>query len=303
MMRNKSRHGLALRFLLFSAVLQMAVLLFGTCGALEGLLPFYARAVSDKVSLGDDSYTEFFPIRQYMAETSVDLIVIGVDYSYAETYALLMDLIVSMKNDVNIGTVFLDAETGSMGLLSSLITSRNEESRQTTLQQLKERFHCNDAFCEFVLELSRMKDGYPPQRQYTGGTTIAGEDGDSRWQQIMDSAHVYQKRTGRPVLIVTDAQNLRVNAELRVLLRESADLSSMCMQCHYNNAEQSGGARQPEVKLLEQGKMELFDELYSDAAKKADGQYPDFRFSDIYTTEISFLLYNCTSTSVKEAEP
>lgn len=301
-MSLKKKRKTALRFLLFAAVLQIALVLVCTCGALEQLLPVYVRAVSDKVTLGDDSYTDFFPIRQYMAEYPVDVIVIGVDFSYTETYSLLNDLIVSMKNDVNIGTVCIDAYPGTMGNLSALISAKEEDTRQNIIRQLKERQHCSDAFCEFALNLSRMKEEYPPQRQYSGGTAIAGEDGASLQKQLVASAAAYQNKTGRPVLILTDSDNLRVNAELRTILRESTDLSSMCIQCHYSSEEKPYREIQPEVKILEQEKMHIFDEFYSGAAKRADGHYPGFRFSEIYTTEISFLMYNCTPAETAGSE-
>ena len=301
-MKKKNRGKFVLRFLFAAVCVQMLMLLVCTCGALEKILPVYVRAVSEKVSLGDDSYTEFFPIRQYMAETSVDLIVIGVDFSYEETYALLTDLIVSMKNDVNIGTICIDSYPNTMGYISTLISAKDEENRQNILSHLKSISPCSDAFCEFVLELSRMKDSYPPQRQYTGGTAIGGSVEDSFMQQIIASAQVYKKRTNRPVLLITETQNLRVNAELRSLLRNTGDITSLCIQCHYSNSEKTPAERQPEVKLLQQQKLHLFDELYSDAAKRADGQYPDFRFSDIYTTEISFLMYECTPAEQNSTE-
>jgi len=301
-MSKKSGRLGVLRFLCLSAALQFLFLLFGTCGALERLLPVYIHAVSDNVSLGDDSYTEFFPIRQYMAETPVDVIVIGVDYSYAETYLLLTDLIAALKNDINIGTICVDAYPGTMGMSAVLLSARDEETRQNTTTQMKERFACSDAFCTFLMDLSRMKEEYPPQRQFSGGTMIAGSEGDSRWEEMVASLRVYKKRTERPVLLLTDTRNLRVNEELRTLLRDSSDLNSMCIQCHYSSETLQSGKKTPEVKLLEQGKMDLFDELYSDAAKKADGRYPDFRFSEIFTTEISFLMYNCTPDESVETE-
>ncbi len=299
-LRNKRKT--ALRFLLLAAVLQITFMLVCTCGALEQLLPVYVRAVSDKVTLGDDSYTEFFPIRQYMSEYPADVIVIGVDFSYTETYALLTDLIVSMKNDVNIGTVCIDAYPGAMGNLSALISAREEDTRQNIIRQLKERQHCSDAFCEFAANLSRMKEEYPPQRQYSGGTTIAGADDASLQAQLVASAEAYKTRTGRPVLLLTDSDNLRINAELRTILRESTKLSSMCIQCHYSSEKTPKRETQAEVKILEQNKMHIFDEFYSGAAKRADGRYPGFRFSEIYTTEISFLMYNCTPAETADAE-
>ena len=76
----------------------------------------------------------------------------------------------------------------------------------------------------------------------------------------------------------------------------------MCIQCHYSSEEKPYREIQPEVKILEQEKMHIFDEFYSGAAKRADGHYPGFRFSEIYTTEISFLMYNCTPAETAGSE-
>ena len=81
--------------------------LFFTTRALEKTFPLYVRGAAQNVTVGDNSYTEYFRLRNE-AENS-DIIVVGIDFTSPQTFDLLADMIVSLKHDANIGGVIIDA--------------------------------------------------------------------------------------------------------------------------------------------------------------------------------------------------
>ena len=83
----------AIRFVCIALAVQILLCLLWSPAALDKLFPLYVRAASDSVSVEDKSYTEYYPIRRRVSDEELRLIVIGADFSLAESYSLLPDLI------------------------------------------------------------------------------------------------------------------------------------------------------------------------------------------------------------------
>lgn len=299
--KEKRTKNTALRFLVLAAALQTLLCVFGTRGALEKVFPLYARMVANEVTPEDSSYTEYYPIRSRMTETAYDVIAVGVDFAYEETYTLLLDLVESLKNDINIGTVIVDAYSDTLGIVSSLISMEDEELRENYLTRLREREDCSDSFCDFVRQLCAVNASYPPQRKFSGGSLISASEEASYVEQIVSSVAIYREYSDRPVLVITDADNLLVHSEFRTEL-EKADLANFCLQCRYEESRPLLWGKTAAVYLLDSSELTLFDDLYAAASKMPDGQYPAYLFSELYSTDVSFLMYNCTAVQKKTAD-
>ncbi len=275
----------AIRFACIALAVQCLLCLVWSPTALDKLFPLYAYASSEPVDVSDKSYTEYYPIRRRATETELRLIVIGADFSCEESYALLLDLIAALKNDVNIGSILVDGEGGSAAA-ADIISAEDEESRQTLADELD----ASASYVRFLTDLNRMKADYPPQRQFVG---ISCETDKSDAKALLDAAEKAFSDTGRQVLLIVDTAMLDTDMPLRTGAEKWGDMS-LCIQCRYAEKFRMFSEKTPEIRIVDSDTLWIFDDLYRNAARKSDGQLPERLYSDLYSTDVSFLLYDCT---------
>lgn len=292
---EKRRMRAPLRFFAAAAAAQLLMSLLWSAPTLERIFPLCSRAVSETVTLGDRSYTEYYPIRCRVTEADVQLIVIGVDFSCAESYSLLTDLFTSLKNDVNIGTVLVDDRTVDTAAAAAVIDAEEPETRQAALAELA-LCGARAQYASFLETLSESKEDYPPSRRYVGGSLDVAEGADSYAQMLLYTAQTYYGESGRPVLAVIDTAYLQTDAGLRAYLAKNLP-QSLCIQCRYETRRSIFGESTPEIRIVDSADLVWFDDLYARAEMGADGRYRATSFSDRYSTEIYFTLYNGTAAT------
>ncbi len=275
----------AIRFVCIALAVQILLCLLWSPAALDKLFPLYAHAAAETVTVDDKSYTEYYPIRRRTADAALRLIVIGTDFSCAESYALLLDLIASLKNDVNIGSILVDG-AGGADAAAAVISAADEEACAACAEQIS----APAAYVEFLTALNRMKGDYPPQRQFAG---LGCDAGASREKSLLAAAEKAFAATGRQVLLIVDTAMLDTDAPLRLAAEKWGGMS-MCIQCRYAKKWQLFGERTSEILIIDSDTLWLFDDLYLNAARKANGLLPDRLYSEMYSTDVSFLLYDCT---------
>lgn len=275
----------AIRFVCIALAVQILLCLLWSPAALGGLFPLYMRAVAEPVTVDDKSYTEYYPIRRRTTDAELRLIVLGVDFASAESYDLLTDLIASLKNDVNIGSILVNG-TGGADAAAAVVSAADEESLEASAALVR----APAAYVDFLKELNRMNEDYPPQRQFAGLGCEAGAAGE---QALLSAAEKAFAATGRQVLLIVDTAMLDTEAPLRIAAEKWGEMS-VCIQCRYAKRWLPFREKTPEIMILDSTALWLFDDLYLNAARKADGQLPERLYSEMYSTDVSFVLYDCT---------
>ena len=275
----------AIRFVCIALAVQILLCLLWSPAALDKLFPLYVRAASEPVSVDDKSYTDYYPIRRRTSEAELRLIVIGADFSCAESYSLLPDLIASLKNDVNIGSILVDGEGGSAAS-AAIISAEDEES----LQFYTEDLAASASYVNFLTELNRMKADYPPQRQFIGIECTEEEDHAKALLAAVEKAY---SATGRQVLLIVDTAMLDTDTPLRIAADKWGDMS-LCIQCRCAKKFRPFREPAPEIRIVDSDTLWFFDDLYRNAARTSGGEFPKRLYSDLYSTDVSFILYDCT---------
>ena len=293
---RKGKHSVwyrAARFFLLAGAAQLFLLLAATPEGLSRLYPLAARAASVRVTTGDNSYTDYFPLRESLTEA--DFIVVGVDFSVEETYLLLTDLLAAMKNERNIGTVFVDYPNGGLNRVSAVISSATEEEREIALNAFREEPAAVRAFIE---RLRSMNDNYPPRRKYTGGTVLAPDGADFTAEMLRCAAET-RRRSGRPVLICTDTANLNAASGFRT----SAGRFSghwLYVQCLYETGRGFPSSPNFSLVLVDSARLAVFDDFYAFASRRIGGRFPSVRHSEAYSTPCYFWMKNGTPLTARE---
>jgi len=281
------------RFIIAALVLQLLVCFLWTEDALVRLFPAYVQLVGEQVTLQDNSYTEFYPLRRRTAEA--ELIVLGVDFSYRETYPLLLDLLSAIKNDVSIQKIIIDCKSDNLNV-SSLITAEDEETRTALADRMKKENAGSDAFRDFLVSLSQLRGSLPPHRKFSAETADLSSEKAKIASRLLQYAEEEADGRGSPVLVITDTIYLDETTGVERALEQSG-FSCVSVQFQYAEKQPLIGERKNRILLVDAEKLKLFDELYSNASAEVSGRFSDELFSDLYSTEISFLLYNCTLSS------
>ena len=277
----------AARYFLAAIAVQMLLLLLATPEGLSWVYPLAARAASVKVTTGDNSYTDYFALREPLAEA--DVVVLGVDFSVEETYTLLTDLLASMKNERNIGTVFVDYPPRAVNAVSDVISALTEEKKEIALDEFRDEAAAVRAFLE---RLRAMNDNYPPRRKYAGGTVAVSAD-ESYDAALQRAAADACRATGRPVLVVTDAKKLDAASDF-LLSAGRFPGRWMYVQCRYEEKSGVFGAPSYSLALVDSEQLAWFDDLYAAAARPIGGRYSPVRYSETYSTPKYFWMINGT---------
>ncbi len=287
-MKRRSRLKALLWFCLAVLVVQGAVFLFCTTEMLEKLLPIGILAVSDSITPNDNSYTEYYDIRRSCGEAQV--IAVGIDFSCAESYTLLTDLIVSLKYSIDIGTLLIDADEGQNTLAH--ILSSQEYMRETLFLQLRRDTGYSDAFYTFLTALCEINDKYPPQRRmslaslYLPARNDEDPNGAARAAAMLLKAQNRFDETGRPVLILADIADMQDGSPLR---EESPQLFPMI--CVYHTALIGSEAK---LYVVDRSRLAFFDRMYSAASTHSTGVRMTPQYSEEHLTAYFFLIRNPT---------
>lgn len=275
-------------FVLCALVLQGIFCLLFTTGALEKLFPLYVRFAAQDVVCGDNSYTEYFKLRRDAEE--MDVIVVGMDFTSPATFTLLQDMIVSLKHDINIGGVVIDAYGDS---ISSQYAARCVDS----IMPGEAEFHCNEIrfYHEVTPEYEAFLDGfralnesYPPQNRLFGVTVPESEDHVSA---VLDAIHNAHTESGRPVLVLTEDARLAKNGRFRMEAEKSAE-DYMFIRCFTTNGawDRVFPVHTTAVYLVEQDDLRFFDSLYSVASTWTNGEKSVYTYTEAFSTEIFFVV-------------
>ena len=262
---------------------------FFTRDALERIFPLYVRMVASPVTCGDKSYTEYYPIRRKSA--NADVIAVGIDFSVPGSYLLLCDLITSLKHDANIGTVLVDMNCDPVvaGETAVILDVEDDQEIERHIQILRDFQAGNEFYYEFLTSLHQLNQSYPPQRKMAGGIFSARDIQDAG--SVLSIAEDYRKQTGRPVLLITNTENLSPGSEYLKDARKTAN-GCLCIQCLYaedewNTSLFSGNSG---MYLVEREKLSFFDDFYALASTDASGKHPAVRFSETVSTDIFFVI-------------
>ena len=275
-------------FVLCALVLQGIFCLFFTTGALEKLFPLYVRCAAQDVVCGDNSYTEYFKIRRDAEE--MDVIVVGMDFTSPATFTLLQDMIVSLKHDINIGGVLIDAYGDS---ISSLYAARCVSA----IMPGDAEFNCNEIrpYHEVAPEYEAFLDGfhalnenYPPQNRLFGVTVPESEDHVSA---VLDAIHDAHSESGRPVLVLTEDARLAKDGRFRMEAEKSAE-DYMFIRCFTTNGEWDRffPVKSTAVYRVDREDLRFFDIVYTIASTWTSGDKSVYTYTEAFSTETFFVV-------------
>lgn len=285
-------------FVLCALALQGIFCLFFTTRALETMFPLYVRAAAQKVVVGDNSYTEYFRLRNEAANS--DVIVVGMDFTSPQTYALLEDMIVSLKHDANIGAVIIDAygDAVSSEYAANAVNSVMPGEAELLCDEMREKYDVTSSYEEFLNRLSSINADFPPQKRLYGCSV---ENGDDHAEALLRTVHDAFVKSGRPVLLLTDSSRLAVDASFRVGAEDSEE-RYLFICCCYTNGVWDGvfSADESAVYLVERDDLHLFDRLYSVASTFSDGRRREYSYSETFSTEMFFVVTDGVETQESE---
>lgn len=285
-------------FFIVGFLVQYAGVALFTTSSLQKILPLYLRAVSEEIHFDDDSYTEYYTLRTELLKTPV--IVFGMNYSCAESYTLLYDLISSLKMNLDIGhlvlTTALDQET-----VRQAITAESEQMLESVLSDGITNTNGGEAMETFVRNLYALNRSLPPQRQIE--CTVFDDASAENGNRIAESAYTLYQNTNRAVMVVVDSTWLDYGTAFRKLM-ENGVLSCTLLQCKYiqQNDSVRGVPDTPTVMLAKREQFGIFDSFFAAANAKAASSEDQLPFSYTYATEYFFVIFHPTLTIDKSEE-
>lgn len=275
-------------FVLCALALQGIFCLFFTTRALEATFPLYVRAASQEVVVGDNSYTEYFRLRNEAVDS--DVIVIGMDFSSPQTFALLSDMLISLKHDANIGAVIIDAygDAPSSAYAAEAVSSIMPGVAEFLCDRMRETYDVSDAYETFLDYIGVINEDYPPTRKMYG---VAICDEADHVSALLHTIHDAWEESRRPVLLLTDADRLREGDPFRI----GADASGeryLFVRCCYTNGVWDGvfPSDTSAVYMVERDDLHFFDSLYTVASTFSDGEKGEHSYSELFSTEIFFVI-------------
>ncbi|MGM9653522.1 MAG: hypothetical protein ACI3XP_07790 [Eubacteriales bacterium] len=249
------------------------------------MYPLCVRAAESAVTPGDNSYTEYFPLRAPAADA--DVIVLGVDFSAEGTCELLEDLLTALKHECNIGSVFVELAPEAAQYAAAAVSAASQDELEAKLILLKEK-GASEGLCLFLERLNAMNENYPPQRKLSGGVADESADGDPAEALIRSAAAEY-RRSGRPALVITGTEMLCTGSSfLRAV--QSMPERMLLVQFLYEGGTAASSDGAHSVFLVDSDRLALFDDLYAAAERKIGGSYPSESYTSGYSTEIFFVL-------------
>ncbi len=285
-------------FVLCALALQGIFCLFFTTRALEKTFPLYVRAAAQNVTVGDHSYTEYFQLRNEVAES--DIIVVGMDFTSPQTFDLLADMIVSLKHDANIGAIIVDAygDVASSTYAAEVINSIMPDAAGVACEIMRESYDVPVAYENFLNRMNTINLEYPQAKRMFGVSVEVGEDHTAA---LLHTAHTAFSESDRPVLVLTDASRLGAGDPFLTGAESSGD-RYLFIRCCYTNGVWDGvfPADKPSVYLVEREDLRLFDSLYRMASTFSDGNERIYSYSEAFSTEIFFVI---TDEVSKEGNP
>ena len=285
-------------FVLCALMLQGIFCLFFTTDALEKTFPLYVRAAAQDVTVGDNSYTEYFRLRSEAVNS--DIIVVGIDFTSPQTFDLLADMIVSLKHDANIGGVIIDAfgDAESSACAAEVISSIMPDAAGFACDVLRENYEVAAAYENFLDRMNTINLEYPEARRMFG---VAIENGEDHTAALLAAAQTAFRESRRPVLLLTDA--CRLTAEDPFMAEaECSGCRCLFIHCCYTDGVWDGvfPADRPAAYLVQREDLHLFDNLYRMASTFSDGKERIYSYSEAFSTEMFFVITDGVS---EEANP
>lgn len=285
-------------FVLCALMLQGIFCLFFTTRALEKTFPLYVRAAAQNVTVGDNSYTEYFRLRNEAADS--EIIAVGIDFSSPQTFDLLTDMIVSLKHDANIGGVIIDAygDAESSAHAAEVISSIMPDAAEFSCDVLRENYEVSAAYENFLDQMNTINLEYPPTRRMFG---VAIENGEDHTAALLAAAQTAFRESRRPVLLLTDASRLTAEDPFMVGA-ECSGYRYLFIHCFYTDGvwDSVFPADRPAAYLVQREDLHLFDSLYRMASTLSDGKERIYSYSEAFSTEIFFVITDGVS---EEANP
>lgn len=275
-------------FVLCALALQGIFCLFFTTRALEATFPLYVRASSQEVTVGDNSYTEYFRLRNEAVDS--DIIVVGIDFTSFQTFDLLADMIVSLKHDANIGAVIIDAfgDAASSVYAADTVNSIMPDVAAFTCDVMRENYDVPVAYERFLDRICAINLEYPQTRRMYG---VPIEDGESHTSALLSTAHTARQESQRPVLVLTDSARLATDEPYRIGAEASGD-RYLFVRCVYTNGvwDSVFPADTAAAYLVDRDDLHLFDRLYAAASTFSSGEKREYSYSETFSTEMFFVI-------------
>lgn len=287
-------------FVLCTLVLQGIITVLFNTGSQEKLFPLYVRAAAQEVVCGDNSYTEYFSLRR--AAEKADVLYLGVDFTSPATVTMLGDLIVSLKHDINIGGVIIDAygESAATEYTAYCVDAIMPDAGQFYSYELSIDHEVIPEFIEFLDRFQVLNENYPPQNKLFGCMVPETEN---HLAAIVDTASHTAIESGRPVIVFLSETNLTSGSPL-CRLADEADVSYMCVGTVITNGawDVAFSPRKSAVYLVEREDLWLFDRLHSTAATLSNGEKQDISYSESVCTELFFVITDSETADPAEEE-
>lgn len=275
-------------FVLCALMLQGIFCLFFTTGALEATFPLYVRAASREVTVGDNSYTEYFRLRNEAVDS--DIIVVGIDFSSPQTFDLLTDMIVSLKHDANIGGVIIDAygDSESSAHAAEVISSIMPDVAEFACDVMRENYEVPAVYENFLDRMNTINLEYPPARRMFG---VIIENGEDHTASLLSAARAAHKESQRPVLVLTDSSRLITDSPYRKGAEASGE-RYLFVRCIYTNGvwDSVFPADTAASYLVDRDDLHLFDRLYAAASTVSSGEKREYSYSETFSTEMFFVI-------------
>ncbi len=254
---------------------------------LEKLLPLCFSAIGERVTPNDNSYTEYYDIRR--SSSGADVIAVGIDFSCAESYTLMTDLIVSIKHTTDVGTVLFDTDEGQDMIVKILSSSAGYE-RGSYIEQLRRDTEYSDAFYSFLAALGELNDKYPPQRRLSCRVVDLPARSDeeasaaARASALYEAAQKAAAGTGRAVFVIADTADMDDGSPLRA---ESEELFPLL--CLYRSAYIGD---ETSICVVDRSRLSFFDRMYSAASTHSTGVRMTPHYSEEHLTAYFFVIRN-----------
>jgi len=291
MNRKKRTAKAAAVFLVICVCIQIIGLSCFTPDGLESMLPAIIRAAGTDMIFGDNSYTDFYSLKEHCLDA--DVIIVGVDFSVSESYSFLLDLIVSLKHEMRIDELYISHAIGMQPLFSAVVSAGSDAEMEEAKLQLVQSCSGDGIFCDFAQALYELNKTYPPSRKLKFGA-LPGESGEDVISACKAAEKYVSENAGQVLLVVST--DLMENKEHYTEYVNSSDLEFRAVRCLYTaSADKDDGFR---ALLVDTDDLSAYDSLFSAATAISGKEMRGKSYSETHFTKFFVMMYNCSTEDI-----
>lgn len=220
-------------FILCAALIQGVVIIAFTHIGEDLIYPFVRRMFAEKIDITDNSYAEYYNIRDYVKQSNI--IIIGADGRISGTYNVISDFLKFVKQNININIVALEIKAAEGEIITDCILSQDDIQFLEQIKRLENYEGMSIELIPFVESLYKINRIMPPDRKIT----VAGLDSaSSSDDKFFESLNLAVQNTEKNILAVVRSERLAYGAEFRSLALEKLP-DVLMTEIIYNNCTYS----------------------------------------------------------------